>query len=122
MSASFVPSLLPSISNNLWFQIEEGTTVDEESALAKEELEYLEKMEKALGKGQEIAPIGQSKDKHNQDLDDYEEVDEEESPEELEDDTDEYEPPSPEYYSIAEEADMMAPTGVVNEEGNADAW
>ncbi|KAK3752597.1 hypothetical protein QZH41_018793, partial [Actinostola sp. cb2023] len=82
------PSLLPRLSDDLWFSIDKR--LDDDAILAKEEEEYNAQLHAVVKKGSDIVALGKSKESNEgQDEEEEEEMeDEEDSAEELEDETD----------------------------------
>jgi len=58
ISTPHAPSLLPRTTDPLWFGVDKP--VDEEAALAKEEIEHAQAMSRIAQKGQDITPIGKT--------------------------------------------------------------
>lgn len=61
--SGFFPSLQPSISNNLWFDLKGGSVVEDDLKLLKEETKFNEQTKKEVNEGNNITPIGQAKQK-----------------------------------------------------------
>ncbi|KXJ28454.1 anaphase-promoting complex subunit 15 [Exaiptasia diaphana] len=101
------PSLVPRLSDDLWFSIDKR--FDDDAALTKEEDEYTAQLHTVVEKGNDIVPLGKSKESNEgQEEEEEEEMeDEEDSAEELEDETDDYESPSPDAESVEGEVEMM---------------
>ncbi|XP_065058286.1 anaphase-promoting complex subunit 15-like [Rhopilema esculentum] len=113
MAYVFFPNSKPSLVDDIWFQVDKK--VDEDAQLSKDEDEYYKKLQKEINRGKDIIPIGKTKEQHTVTEVDEEDVDEEESVEELEDDTDEFDTASPEVGSVDEEVEMADASGQNNE-------
>ncbi|KAM7443972.1 Anaphase-promoting complex subunit 15 [Porites harrisoni] len=107
-SLATFPSLLPRITDDLWFTLEKR--LDDDAALTKEEEQYTALCKKILDKGSDIPPIGTKKSKDKQERmeeedDDLE--DDDESNDDMEDETDDYESPAtPDVESVEGEIEM----------------
>ncbi|XP_057292478.1 anaphase-promoting complex subunit 15B-like [Hydractinia symbiolongicarpus] len=107
---SFFPSLLPKISNELWFNVESNTTVPDESELVKEETKYKEEMEAVIKDGEDIVPYGKTKEASDNAGEDEDEIEDDDSNEEIDEDTDEFDTASNGLDSI--EDDMLNASGM----------
>eukprot|EP00112_Aurelia_sp_Birch-Aquarium-sp1_P021043 Seg5567.1 transcript_id=Seg5567.1/GoldUCD/mRNA.D3Y31 product="hypothetical protein" protein_id=Seg5567.1/GoldUCD/D3Y31 len=106
----FFPNPKPNLADDLWFKIDHKT--DEDVKLTKEEEEFHKRIQKEINRGQDIVPIGKTKEQHTVTEVDEEDVDEEESvEEELEDDTDEFDTASPDAGSVDGEVEMADTSG-----------
>jgi len=86
--AGFFPSLQPSVSNNLWFDLKGGSVVEDDLKLLKEETEYNETKKREVNQGQDITPMGQAKQKAEDIGEEDEDIEEEEEEESNDEDTD----------------------------------
>ncbi|XP_031550017.1 anaphase-promoting complex subunit 15-like [Actinia tenebrosa] len=102
------PSLLPRLTDDLWFSVDKR--LDDDAILAKEEEEYISHLHSIVEKGNDIVPLGKSKESNEGQEDEEEEEEEmedEDSAEELEDTDDYDDSPSPDAESVEEEVEMM---------------
>eukprot|EP00794_Sanderia_malayensis_P007125 gene7125-7930_t len=103
--ANFFPSPTLPLINDLWFKVD--PRINDDIDLTKEENEFYEKMQKELNKGQDIVPIGKSKEQNVEaDVDEDDAEEEDSAEEELEVDTDEFDTPSPDLVSMDDEVEM----------------
>ena len=64
--AKLFPSMKPSITNKIWFTVDNNGIVESDAELTKQEVQFQLAEQEEVNKGQNILPIGKEKEKNEE--------------------------------------------------------